>query len=515
MYILVSEQTRVYRVIYSVFASFQSNFGGFVCVFLCCFSMCVGKYLPPLIGHTDRVTCMEVSRPIFVHQQSSETPVDSLIYTHAQNITLSSNPYVYTTAIIVTGSKDQHLRAWDLITSKCIYSVHPTREAILAVNLCLFQKNILVFAGSENGFLSGYEVSTGKKLGPYRGFSSRIQCIQCISPMDASSTTPSHAPLLIAGGCDPMVRIYNILSGELIHMVKSPQDIDIRCIEVGLCNRLPAFVSIIPCVTKNHSTNSSPSAKASTIPSDHPEHPYDLSNLSADGKDWIMLVAGQSGQIAVYSITSGVFLYDFPAHSKAIHEMKIIRMCQPHHYKNTIPLLTPLVVSCSEDSTIKIHNLSTGRCLCEYRWHGVDVRSVHVMEINRQLTKVEKVVDSRTPHRSSMQNMDDPADPTDPSGATPPTDHKNNNIRGFFMSKLLKQTTTTSNDNHNKADAPEGELGGMDVTPPSGSYPSHHQYIEGHDGVILATCGWDKSVQLHDLEACLFPEPNLNSCVIS
>jgi WD40 repeat protein len=88
--------------------------------------------------------------------------------------------------------------------------------------------------------------------------------------------------------------------------------------------------------------------------------------------------------LRIWDLHTGYLLFELLGHTACVYDTVIIRVTQ--YYANLIygssensSSLVPdsnVILSCSDDSTIKLWSLSTGTLIKTLRWHGVSVRGI-------------------------------------------------------------------------------------------------------------------------------------------
>lgn len=122
--------------------------------------------------------------------------------------------------------------------------------------------------------------------------------------------------------------------------------------------------------------------------------------------------------IKVWDYLTSSMLFELKGHGKAVQELTVVQWPSTGKKEASIPANTPLLVSCSEDCTVRFWNLLTRKLVKQKKWHSADVSGIDAIVVSN-----------------------------------------------------------TSNDSH---------------------------------GILVASCGWDKTLHVHDLEEAVYGKSTLS-----
>ncbi|RYH25298.1 WD40 repeat domain-containing protein [archaeon] len=331
-----------------------------------------GHPLHPLIGHMDRVISLAVS------PQLTYRPSASLLRTHPN----ASAEGTATTNFVVSGSRDEHVRIWDLASSTCLLCIHAANSPIWAVDVSVGrQGEVMVVTGGGNGKLRSWNALTGRKVASYRGHTGKVSAVRMYLSGDV--------PLLVSGGEDRVVRVWELLTGKLLKVL-SGHSADIYSLYIGTFEGPNSLASV-------------GSQKVG----------------GGDSQSGVIIISGGKDMcIKVWDYLTSSMLFELKGHGKAVQELTVVQWPSTGKKEASIPANTPLLVSCSEDCTVRFWNLLTRKLVKQKKWHSADVSGIDAIVVSN-----------------------------------------------------------TSNDSH---------------------------------GILVASCGWDKTLHVHDLEEAVYGKSTLS-----
>ena len=342
------------------------------------YSVTDGTRYPSLEGHTDRVISLAVSNPFFSIDPSNQN--NSIMRT-----------------LVVSGSRDEYLRIWELDTAKCLHAIHAHKSPIWSVGIVVRSNgNVIVVSTAADGTMRSWNGKSGEKLINFKGHTDKILSVFILNPL-------TDYPLLLSGGADKKLRVWELLTGAHIRMMEGHDD-EITSIVAGTYTGISSLV-----VTSNNDTND---------------------GKHNDGKVTIIVSGCRDLTVRVWDFNTGHLIYELLGHTGCVYQVALVRAnaiptvssssSSKVGINSKIALGKPIIISCSEDASVRLWDVTNGKQIKKLKWHKVSVRGVDVM------TMVH-----------------------------------NNNVNL-----------------HNN---------------------SHH-----HHGIsLIATCGWDKNIQIHELQNAL------------
>lgn len=298
-----------------------------------------GAPLPSLVGHTDRVISLAVSNPFMYADKAS-----------GGKATLKT--------LVASGSRDEQLRIWDMDTAKCLHSIHAHKSPIWAVAIAVRPNgDVIVVSTSGDGSMRSWNGKTGKKMSNFKGHTDKILSVYIMNPL-------SDNPLVLSGGADKKIRVWELLTGAHIRMLEGHDD-EINSVVAG---SFSGISSLIPISNINEDENHAA-----------------VAGLDAN-KSTVIVSASKDLTVRVWDFKSGHLLFELLGHSACVYEVALMRAKESplSKGKNVIPPGTPIIVSCSEDATVKLWNLVTGKLIKSLKWHSVSVRGIDVASVLAQ-----------------------------------------------------------------------------------------------------------------------------------
>lgn len=295
-----------------------------------------GSPLPALVGHTDRVISLAVSNPFMLADKAS-----------AGKATLKT--------LVASGSRDEQLRIWDMDTAKCLHCIHAHKSPIWAVAIAVRPNgDVIVVSTSGDGSMRSWDGKTGKKMVNFKGHTDKVLSVYIMNPL-------SDNPLMLTAGADKKIRVWELLSGAHIRMLEGHED-EINSVVAGSFSGISSLVPISGAnEDKNHAA---------------------VAGLDAN-KSTVIVSASKDLTVRVWDFKSGHLLFELLGHTACVYEVALMRARDSPLAtgKKVIPPGTPIIVSCSEDATVKLWNLVTGKLIKSLKWHNVSVRGIDVASV--------------------------------------------------------------------------------------------------------------------------------------
>jgi WD40 repeat protein len=103
-------------------------------------------------------------------------------------------------------------------------------------------------------------------------------------------------------------------------------------------------------------------------------------------KSTVIVSGSKDLTVRVWDFKSGHLLFELLGHTACVFEVALIRAKESPLAKpgQGIAPGTPIIVSCSEDTTVKLWNLTTGKLVKSLKWHSVNVRGIDVASVMLQ-----------------------------------------------------------------------------------------------------------------------------------
>jgi WD40 repeat protein len=259
---------------------------------------------------------------------------------------------------VVSGSRDEILKIWDLESSKCLHSIHAHNSPIWAVAIVVRKDgNVVVVSGAGDGTMRTWNGKTGKRLMTFKGHVDKVLSVFILNPV-------SDLPLILSAGCDKKIRVWELLSGKHVKMLEG-HDEEITTITGGSYTGVASLIPISNTPDVDDPDNSTKS----------------LSNFVS-----VIIVSGSRDlSIRVWDFKTGYLLFELLGHSACVYQVVLTRsMGKFSHIEDgsiipefaLVPPNSPLIVSCGDDSTVKVWNLENGKLVKSFKWHHVSVRGV-------------------------------------------------------------------------------------------------------------------------------------------
>ena len=305
-----------------------------------------GSQLPSLVGHTDRVISLAVSNPF--------------MYADKHSSGISSKPALKT--LVASGSRDEQLRIWDMDSCRCLHSIHAHKSPIWAVAIAVRPNgDVIVLSTAEDGSMRSWNGKTGKKINNFKGHTDKILSVYIMNPL-------SETPLILSAGCDKKIRVWELLTGSHIRMLEGHSD-EINSV---VASSFSGVASLVPIGQADDSNQNA------VMPGTDPN------------RATVIVSGSKDLTVRVWDFKTGHLLFELLGHTSCVYEVALIRTREntqstsQQQQQAAIPPGTPVIISCSEDSTVKLWNLTTGKLIKSQKWHNVSVRGIDVANIMLQ-----------------------------------------------------------------------------------------------------------------------------------
>lgn len=300
-----------------------------------------GRPFPSLEGHTDRVIALAVADPMLIEEVNPETGEKTEVMK----------------TLVVSGARDQILRIWDLDNSKCIHSIHAHKSPIWAVAIAARKDgSVVVISTSGDGSMRSWNGKTGKKMCNFKGHTDKVLSVFILNPL-------SDQPLVFSAGADRKIRVWDLLTGAHIKLFEGHED-EINSV---VAQSYSSMSSLVP------------------ISMDNDEENHQMAD-GTDSKGSVIIVSAcRDLTIRVWDYKSGYLLFELLGHTACVFEVALCRTVKGVGLmggvatKHQVAAGTPIIVSCSDDATIKFWNLENGKMIKSVKWHNVSVRGIDVV----------------------------------------------------------------------------------------------------------------------------------------
>jgi len=257
--------------------------------------------------------------------------------------------------LVVSGSRDEYLRIWELDTVKCLHAIHAHKSPIWSVGIVVRSNgNVIVVSTAADGTMRSWNGKTGEKMINFKGHTDKILSVFILNPL-------TDYPLLLSGGADKKLRVWELLTGAHIRMMEGHDD-EITSIVAGTYTGISSLV-----VTSNNDTND---------------------GKHNDGKVTIIVSGCRDLTVRVWDFNTGHLIYELLGHTGCVYQVALVRAnAVPTTSSSTskvginskIALGKPIIISCSEDASVRLWDVTNGKQIKKLKWHKVSVRGVDVM----------------------------------------------------------------------------------------------------------------------------------------
>ncbi len=161
---------------------------------------------------------------------------------------------------------------------------------------------------------------------------------------------------MFLAGADKNIKVWDVDSGRHIRMFEGHEE-EIYSVVADSFSNVP---SLLPITT----------GIAASELSDHP-------TLSSN-RTITIVSASRDLSIRIWDFRTGFLLYALTGHTRCIYGVNVFRVPgnAPDKIAKVAARGTPLAVSCSDDGTIRVWNLGTGKLVKSFKWHRVNIRSI-------------------------------------------------------------------------------------------------------------------------------------------
>lgn len=308
---------------------------------------------------------------------STLSSIPSLSTSHAASISsttiYSSNHPIF----ILSGSRDNTIRLWDLETLRCIHKIRAHQSPVWGVEISvnIITKSFSLISSSNSGSIKVFDGYTGKLKYTLKGHSEKIYSLCSIfinneqnnnsyynsaptplkrSTSSASSNSSIHSEssfqcngILFSAGSDKFIHCWDLERGKHIKSIEAHSE-DITSLSVSSFKGLAALKPILL------------------------EKDYELNKVIDDVGSLIIVSGCKDNSIRVWEFLSGSLMFELLGHNKSITSLKLTCIpLNPQFNPNNTNLIsikslkpgTPILISCSEDGQLKLWNILNGKLI--------------------------------------------------------------------------------------------------------------------------------------------------------
>jgi WD40 repeat protein len=273
--------------------------------------------------------------------------------------------------LVVSGSRDEYLRIWELDTAKCLHAIHAHKSPIWSVGIVVRSNgNVIVVSTAADGTMRTWNGKSGAKMMNFKGHTDKILSVFILNPL-------TEYPLLLSGGADRKLRVWELLTGAHIRMMEGHDD-EITSIVAGTYTGISSLVVTSNTINNNNDNNTS---------SDNKQHNH-------DGKVTIIVSGCRDLTVRVWDFNTGHLIYELLGHTGCVYQVALIKTTalpttssssssssSTIGMNSKVTLGKPIIISCSEDASVRLWDVANGKLIKKLKWHKVSVRGVDVMTI--------------------------------------------------------------------------------------------------------------------------------------
>ena len=437
-------------------------------------SMYTGELVGTLTGHKDRVLCVAVSMPSEV---PCRLPVgkDSATFDAGAAVVgeLESPKHGHASSwpspvehhrgdhFVVTGGRDEYMCIWDMTSNSLLHSIHAHKGPVWAVAAVLTKDGLGYAISSSNaGSIRVWDAVTGNRIFNLKGQRNKVLSLRLLDPR-------VYPNILLSGGEDKYVHVWNLTTGEPVRVMSGHED-EVTCLSSG---EFPyaSFAALYNCSP----VSAKRTVAGSTVALSEPEM---MDHATAS------------------SIVSSTNSVSSSRPSSESLEAGVAENCMNAASRDGTVML---IISGSRDKTIRIWDYLTGVCLQILTGHISALLAVSpaisISASIRCAADVPTLVTASDDGSLFIWNLETGKLLKETKGSA-------NCVKGISSSLVLTAVRSTSPPPGFDRGAAAGGAGG-------GNKDSL---------MLVATCGWEKSVQVFDLDEALGEDqPQACKCVLS
>ncbi|KAI9259372.1 WD40-repeat-containing domain protein [Sporodiniella umbellata] len=128
----------------------------------------------------------------------------------------------YVGQTLVTGSTDRRVRVWDMDTGKCthIFSGHTSTIRCLLITQPAPGQSPMIVTGSRDSTLRVWKLPDIKGVPYYGQGPNDYFCFALLGHLSSVRAIAAHEHTLVSGSYDNTVRVWNINTGRLVHLME-------------------------------------------------------------------------------------------------------------------------------------------------------------------------------------------------------------------------------------------------------------------------------------------------------
>ena len=370
--------------------------------------MITGTRQKSLEGHTDRVISLAVAKPysfdenVFVREEKDETNLSRKAKSKKQLVK----------TLVASGSRDEILNIWDLENRTCLHSIHAHKSPIWSVAITVLRDGtVIALTTANDGTMKTWNGLTAKKLNTLKGHTDKVLTTFIL---EGKKNTP---PLLFTGGVDKSIRVWDLIRGKHLKLLDGHNQ-QVNSIIAGTFSDMASLVPIIPSASLSANAGGAPSSGSSGSSrltaknlnnaskskfggNDNESDSDDTGEDSVDEdggglslKDGngaielakVTLISASSDMtLRIWDVNTGYLLFELVGHSAIVYDLTMVKVPARYaksiraHNDGQVGLLATgayIILSCSDDSTIKVWSLAAGALIKTLHWHNVSVRGL-------------------------------------------------------------------------------------------------------------------------------------------
>lgn len=280
----------------------------------------MNRTVAKLSKHTDRVLCLSVCRDI-----------------------------------IVSGSRDESVCIWDIISMKCLHRVRAHKGPVWTVGSIYDTETNIIYAvsGGSDGKVRVWNTVDGTKVSSINAHQSDVLAL------DTHSIGSNF--LIITGGSDALIKVWDMKKTKSLKVLEGSQS-------------AVTYVKVL--VVPRKSTVYRGTTGTDTTGDGDGASPFD--SYTNEGDKLLLISSSKSFSIRVWDIYTGTAIFNLVGHSQPINGLTVISSIKAlalseTYYNNTY---NNVLLSCSNDGTCRLWNLEIGKEIVKHSWHGVNCTSI-------------------------------------------------------------------------------------------------------------------------------------------
>jgi WD40 repeat protein len=283
-----------------------------------------GDQVHTMTGHSDRVLCLASSVPGDVYFTKVAPPaIQSLHGKH----------------FIVSGGRDENVCIWDADTFKNLHTLHAHKGPVWAVAAVIVGEVAYAISSSSSGSIRVWDASSGLKIYNLKGQKGKVLSLYILD---------RRAPVvsLLSCGEDKNIHVWDVVAGRHIKLLEGHEE-EVTSVAAGNFQQLASMQSI-EVATK--------------------------ATMKASGKLITLIVSGSRDKsVRVWDYEQGIALFVLGGHIGAVFGVSIAVSVRS---SIKVSANTPIVMSGSEDGSVILWSLETGKAVKEMKGHVNSIKGL-------------------------------------------------------------------------------------------------------------------------------------------